>query len=250
MNIKNPELIKRLATFKPFFQLKPVITAAGQFIPTDWSRGIFMDPAILKLVAKEFVEMIDFSKIDVIAGIELQGVTIAASLALETGKPMVIVREKPKREGCSPVIGDVNFLFPGVRTLLVDDLMAYGGTKEARTLLLEERGATVTDMAVVIQARCVPPTEQLESYDYTATEWLTKRQIILHSLIFHHELGQLQEQADTISLELCAIIQENANGPYWEKADNLERLYELMKKEKVKIEDFVLQFMKEHGVSI
>ena len=250
-NIGNQELLGRLATFKPLFLLKPTIVSSGQFISVDYSRGVLQEPAILRLMAKEFARLIDFGTIDVVAGIELQGVTLATAIAFETGKPMVIVREKPKRPGRSPVIGDVNFIQQGVRVLLVDDLMAYGGTKEERTKLLEERGAKVTDVAVFIKIKSTPPTKPLiPAYNYSASEWLEKRGIQLHALIDHGELGKLQAKVGTISQELCDIIQENANGPYWEETKNLTRVYELMKREGVPIEEFVLKFMKEHGVNI
>lgn len=250
-NIQNQELLGRLARFRPLFQLKPVVVSSGQFIPVDFSRGVLQEPAILRLMAQEFARLVDFSVIDVIAGIELQGVTLATAISFETGKPMVIVREKPKRPGRSPIVGDVNFIHDGVRVLLVDDLMAYGGTKEERAKLLEERGAKVTDVAVFFKIRSVPPTKPLiPMYNYGAEEWLAKRRIKLHVLIDYDELGKLQAQAGTISQELCDIMQENANGPYWEKAENLTRVYELMKKEGVVMEEFVVKFMREHGVVI
>ncbi|MBI2552659.1 hypothetical protein HYW17_05165 [Candidatus Uhrbacteria bacterium] len=251
MNIKNPELIQKLATFKPLFQLKPTIVATGQFIPVDWSRGVIQEPEILKLMAKEFFRLIDFSIIDVVAGIELQGVTLATAIALETGKPMVIVREKPKRPGRSPIVGDVNFISAGVRVLLVDDLMAYGGTKEERIKLLEERGAKVTDIAVFIKVLPTPPNKPLiPSYNFKAAEWLQERGIGLHYLIDYPELARLQLAAGVISQELCEIEQKNSDGPYWERGENLLRVYKLMKKEGVPIEEFVVQFMKEHGVEV
>lgn len=251
MSIKNPELIQKLTAFKPLFQLKPVVVSSGQFIPVDYSRGVLQEPAILRLMAQEFARLVDFSAVDVVAGIELQGVTLATAIAFEAGRPMVIVREKPKRPGRSPIVGDVNFIHDGVRALLVDDLMAYGGTKEARTKLLEERGAKVTDVAVFIKIRSVPPTKPLiPAYNYSASEWLEKCKIHLHALIDYGELGKLQASAGTISQELCDIIQENANGPYWEDGKNLQKVYELMKREGVPIEEFVVNFMKEYGVKL
>lgn len=253
MNIKNPELIKLLANFKPFFSLTPSITTNGQFIPVAWSRGILLEPNILRLLAKEFLPLIDWNKIDVIAGIELQGVSLATALSLETNKPMVIAREKPKRVGRSAIVGDVNFIFPGCRVLLVDDLMAYGGTKEIRIKLLEEKNAKVDDLAVFIYAEAIPPTKPLSAtsdYDNAGVAWLKKRGVKLYLLIDYAELGKLQFEAGTISKDLFEVLKTNTDGPYWEKAENLERLYGLMKKENAPIEDFVLQFMKEHGVKI
>ena len=247
MAIKNNELTSRLANFKNLFLLSPVIVSSGQFIPADWSRGVLQDPAIAKLVAAELAGQIDLSSIDVIAGIELQGVPLAMAMALETGKPMVIVREKPKRPGRSPIIGDVNFLHEGSRALLVDDLMAYGGTKEDRAKMLEERGGRVTDIAVFSHVRCTPPTQRTEGYNYDAESWLTERGIKLHPLLWHHELADLQANTGTISKELCEFIHHNADGPYWENPDNIRRLLDYMKRENVPILDHVLEHARKWG---
>lgn len=248
MNIKNSELIKLLANFKSLFVVKPQIVAVGQFAVVQWSRGILLEPHILRLVAKEFLRMLDFSDIDVIAGIELQGVPLATAIALETNKPMVMVREKPKRVGRSAVVGDINFIFPGARVLLVDDLLAYGGTKEARTKILSAQGAVVTDSAVFVYAPCIPPTKGMAEYDFCAEDWLKQHNIHSHVLIDYVELGQLQFEAGNITKEVLEMIKENTNAPYWEDPVHLKWLYDYMLKENIPIEDFVLEFMKEHGV--
>lgn len=254
MNIKNKELIKRMATFKPLFKINPQVVGSGQLIAAEWSRGILLEPTNLRLIAKEFLSLIDFNQIDIIAGIELQGVYLATAIALEANKPMVIVREKPKRLGRSAVVGDVNFIFPGARALLVDDLMSFGGTKEARTKILEAKGAKVTDVAVFLYASGIPPTKRIsggnEEYIFTAQEWLRERNIRLHQLIELSELARLQMEAGIITQEMFDFIKENPNGPYWENTENLTRLYEYMRRNNLPVEDFVLQFMKEYGVSV
>lgn len=248
--IKNPELIKRLATFKPLFAVKPQVVSSGQFAVIQWSRGLLLEPNVLRLLAKEFLPLIDWAKIDVIAGIELQGVPLATAISLETNKPMVIVREKPKRVGRSAIVGDTNFIFPGARILLVDDLMAYGGTKEQRTKILAEQGAVVTDSAVFLYAPCIPSTKGAVEYDLCAEDWLKKHNIRSHALIDYIELGRLQFEAGTVSKEMFEFLKENTNAPYWENAENLTRLYEYMKKNNLPVEEFVAQHMKEHGVKI
>ncbi|KKW00750.1 MAG: hypothetical protein UY34_C0022G0015 [Parcubacteria group bacterium GW2011_GWA2_48_9] len=72
MNIQNPELIKRLGTFPNLYTLVPVLTSYG-LIPADFSRGVVGEPAILRLIAEEFTRLIDFSEVDVVAGIDLSG---------------------------------------------------------------------------------------------------------------------------------------------------------------------------------
>lgn len=109
MKIKNKELIERLGKFQNLYTLVPVLTSYG-LIPADFSRGVVSEPTILRLMTEEFKRLIDFSEIDVIAGVDLSGVTLATAMSLATGKPMVIVREKSKRPGRPTIVGDVNFL--------------------------------------------------------------------------------------------------------------------------------------------
>lgn len=253
MNIKNLELIKRLTEFKGVFSLRPSINKAGMFAPTAWSRGIILEPKILRLLAQEFLHLVDLTSIDVIAEIELQGIPLATALAIESGKPMVMVREKAKRVGRSAIVGEENFLFPGAKALLVDDLMAFGGTKENCVRLLEERGVIVSDLAVFIFTDVILPAKLLnidEGYNFNALVWLKQKNIKLYSLIDFIELARLQFEAGTISEELFSFVKEQVNGPYWEDTGHLKTVYDYALKNNIKLDDFVLQFMKEHGVKI
>ncbi|WP_375396044.1 adenine phosphoribosyltransferase [uncultured Sphingomonas sp.] len=102
------------------------------------------------------------SDFDQIAGIEARGFVFGAALAHRLGKGMVLVRKKNKLPGA--VIG-VNYaleygedrveihadaVIPGARILLVDDLIATGGTALAAAQLFRVAGASVTQAAFVI----------------------------------------------------------------------------------------------------
>jgi adenine phosphoribosyltransferase len=102
------------------------------------------------------------SDFDLIAGIEARGFVFGAALAHRLTKGMVLIRKKNKLPGA--VIG-VNYALeygedrveihadavrPGARILIVDDLIATGGTALAAAQLLRAAGAAVTHAAFVI----------------------------------------------------------------------------------------------------
>ncbi len=99
---------------------------------------------------------------DLIAGIEARGFVFGAALARQLGCGLLLLRKRNKLPG--RVIG-INYALeygqdriemhadavrPGARVLLVDDLIATGGTALAGVELLRSAGAEVTDASFVI----------------------------------------------------------------------------------------------------
>ncbi|ASJ13580.1 orotate phosphoribosyltransferase [Thermococcus thioreducens] len=101
---------------------------------------------IARLMAKKVKELgIEFDRI---AGPELGAVPIATALSLETGKPLVVVRKKPKGHGTgSQIEGEVK---PGERILLVEDVTTTGGSVLKAAEVLERAGAEIVAISVVV----------------------------------------------------------------------------------------------------
>jgi len=98
-----------------------------------------------------------------VAGIEARGFVVAAPLALELGVGFVPVR-KPGKLPAETVREDYDLEYgtdalevhadacaPGERILVVDDVLATGGTAAAATRLLRGVGAEVTGLGVLIE---------------------------------------------------------------------------------------------------
>ncbi len=123
-------------------------------------------------------------KPDVLAGIESRGFLLAAPLALALGTGFVMLRKKGKLPGITvrhtysleygtdtiEVQGDA--IDKGARVVLVDDLLATGGTMAAAVTLLEQVGAVVPAAACIIELtflegrkRLPVPVEALLQYD-------------------------------------------------------------------------------------
>lgn len=101
------------------------------------------------------------AKVDLIAGIEARGFIVAGALAQQQGCGVLPVRKAGKlppptlRRSYELEYGDAEIEVPvgvldGKRVLLVDDVLATGGSLRAAAELLAEGGATVIGMSVVV----------------------------------------------------------------------------------------------------
>ncbi|MGY1856263.1 adenine phosphoribosyltransferase [Modestobacter sp. SYSU DS0290] len=100
---------------------------------------------------------------DVVAGVEARGFLLAAAVAVRTGTGVVPIRKAGKlpRErvsadyaleyGTATLELHTDSIRPGQRVLLVDDVLATGGTLGAAVALLEQLGGVVTAVSVVIE---------------------------------------------------------------------------------------------------
>ncbi len=124
--------------------------------------GILRHPDAFKYSIDRMVEIYSSKHIDAVAGIESRGFIFAAPFAERLGIPLILIRKKGKLPGktysCKYALeyasaeievhcADVQ---KGQNVLLVDDLIATGGTLNAAKNLLEQGGAVVTDVFGVI----------------------------------------------------------------------------------------------------
>ena len=105
----------------------------------------------------------EWSEIDALAGIESRGFILGAALAIRRGKGFVLVRKQGK---LPPPVVDVAYALEygsgvlemqrgGGRLLLIDDVLATGGTMTAAADLCERAGYEVRALAVLIDLNLV-----------------------------------------------------------------------------------------------
>ena len=112
---------------------------------------------------------------DLIAGVEARGFLFGAALAQLTGKGLVIVR-KPGKLPAATIGHDYDLEYgtdrlelhadavaPGTRVLLVDDVLATGGTAEAAVTLLRKAGAIVDRALFVMELDGLPGAARLKA---------------------------------------------------------------------------------------
>ena len=117
------------------------------------------------------------ARIDMVLGIEARGFIFAPTLAYALGAGFVPVR-KPKKlpAECVSVTYDLEYgtdslemhrdaIDSGHRVLIVDDLLATGGTASAVAKLVEQVGGTVAGVGAVIELTFLNPRSKLAGYD-------------------------------------------------------------------------------------
>jgi adenine phosphoribosyltransferase len=112
---------------------------------------------------RQLEEVVAAFKPDVLAGIESRGFLVAAPLALELGLGFQMIRKKGKLPGATiSHTYDLEYgtdtieiqegaVRPGQRVVIVDDLLATGGTLKASSDLLTQIGATVAGAACIME---------------------------------------------------------------------------------------------------
>jgi adenine phosphoribosyltransferase len=123
---------------------------------------LLKDPVGFRITINEFVHRYTTAKLDKVAGIESRGFIIGAALAYRLGVGFVPIRKKGKlpaetvghdyelEYGFDRIELHVDAITKGERVLLVDDLIATGGTAEAAIKLIEKMGGTVVEVCAVI----------------------------------------------------------------------------------------------------
>ena len=156
-------------------------------VPDFPKEGIlFKDITPLLTDGKTFRQAIDAiaaqwadKKIDVVVGVEARGFIFASALAYKLGAGVVIVRKPGKlpyktysitydlEYGTDSLEIHQDAIQPGQNALIVDDLLATGGTVKAVTELLQKFDATTAGIAFLIELAFLNGREKLTDYELT-----------------------------------------------------------------------------------
>lgn len=130
---------------------------------------------------QDLVKDVDF---DVVVGAESRGFIFGTPIAYNLHKPMVLIRKKGKlpwktvsvdyalEYGTATLEMHKDSFKPGARVLIVDDLMATGGTAKAMIELVEKMGGVVAGVLVLMELKGLKGREALKGYDvYSAIEY-------------------------------------------------------------------------------
>lgn len=158
----------------------PIIDKDGyEYLVHPISNGVpMLDPALLREVVVGIVRNADLN-VDTIVAPEAMGIHVATALSLQTDIPLVVIRKREyglpdevalqKSTGYSSSEMYINDIEPGDRVLIVDDLLSTGGTLAAITEALDDIGADVADIVVVLRK---VGDSALKETDYEATSLL------------------------------------------------------------------------------
>jgi adenine phosphoribosyltransferase len=135
---------------------------------------LLKDPIGLRATIQEIVHRYQDIKIDKVAGIESRGFIVGTPVAYELNRGFVPIRKRGKlpaetlgrdyelEYGSDRIEIHLDAIQKGDRVLLVDDLIATGGTAEAAVKLIEDMGGIVVECCFVIDLPDVGGRARLE----------------------------------------------------------------------------------------
>ncbi len=134
---------------------------------------VLKDPVLLNQVVDYFYYQLKDKKVQYVAGIESRGFIFASALAYKLGAGFVPVRKKGKlpgsvesheydlEYGTDTIEMHTDAIEPGSRVVLIDDLLATGGTAAASCKLLEKLKAELVSILFLIELEFLHGRERL-----------------------------------------------------------------------------------------
>ncbi|MBP3604877.1 MAG: adenine phosphoribosyltransferase [Lachnospiraceae bacterium] len=139
--------------------------------------SVLQDADGLKLAIDSMIALLDGIEFDVIVGTESRGFIFGVPIAYVLGKPFIPARKKGKlpcetismqydlEYGSAEIEMHKDAILPGQKVVLVDDLIATGGTIEACARLVEALGGEVVKLIFLMELAGLKGREKLQKYD-------------------------------------------------------------------------------------
>ena len=147
--------------------VKDGVVKAGNVLKVDSFLNHQMDIALMEEIGREFKRRFADKAVTKVLTIEASGIGIAAFVAKEFGVPLVFAKKKKSinidgdlyiaeippstKKSVSQVIISKRFLSAGDCVLIVDDILANGGSLQGLVSLVESAEATVAGLGIVIE---------------------------------------------------------------------------------------------------
>ncbi|MFC4439101.1 MULTISPECIES: hypoxanthine/guanine phosphoribosyltransferase [Natrialbaceae] len=140
----------------------PIIDKDGyEYLVHPISNGVpMLDPALLREVVVEVMKTADLD-VDKIVAPEAMGIHLATAVSLQTDVPLVVIRKRPyglegevslhQETGYSESEMYINDISEGDRVVVIDDMLSTGGTLAAICESLDDIGAEIADIVVVMR---------------------------------------------------------------------------------------------------
>ncbi len=138
--------------------------------------SVLQDADGLHLAVDTMQGLVEDLEFDVVAGPESRGFIFGTPIAYNMRKPFVLIRKKGKlpcetveisydlEYGQATIEMHKDSIKPGQKVLIVDDLIATGGTTEAMIKLVERLGGEVVGVVVLIELKGLNGREKIKGY--------------------------------------------------------------------------------------
>lgn len=138
---------------------------------------LLAEPRAFQYAVDRLAEHYPADKVDVVAAAEARGFLFAAPLALQLRKPLVPLRKPGKlphkthslryelEYGSAELHVHIDAVAPQARVLLIDDLLATGGTMEASCQLIQKAGGRVVGCAFLVELAFLGGRARLQPHE-------------------------------------------------------------------------------------
>ena len=135
------------------------------------------NPSLVREVVNELVRCFEAQQVDAIVGVEARGFIFGSALAYRIKKGFVPIRKPGKlpattvseeyslEYGTDKIEMHVDAIKEGDRVLLIDDLLATGGTMAAACSLIEKAGGKVAECSFLIELAFLNGRDKLKGHD-------------------------------------------------------------------------------------
>lgn len=139
---------------------------------------LLKDPLGFRLTVDDFVKHYKGMDFDLVVGIESRGFILGAAIAYALGKGFVPIRKPGKlpaetiseeytlEYGTDKLEIHTDAISAGTNVILIDDLLATGGTAEAAAKLLKKLGADILEIGVVVDLPDIGGRKRLQDQGY------------------------------------------------------------------------------------
>jgi adenine phosphoribosyltransferase len=140
---------------------------------------LLKDPVGLKICIDEFIQRYQAQDIDIVVGIDSRGFILGGAIAYLLGKGFVPVRKKGKlpaetekeeyalEYGTDTIEIHKDAIEKGQKVLIIDDLIATGGTALAAARLVKKLGGEVVEFGFIVDLPDLGGRKKLEEHGYS-----------------------------------------------------------------------------------
>ena len=153
---------------------------------------------MVKYLQNEIMKDVGLENFDSLVSVPTGGLVIASALAIETVKPLIYVRSKPKDYGTSKSIeGKIH---DGLKVVMIDDVATTGGSVVNGIKALKEANVEVKDAYVIVN--------RMEGAD----EALKEQGVTLHTIADVMQITKALHEENLVNDEILQKVQDQINA--------------------------------------
>lgn len=149
---------------------------------------------MVKFLQNEIIKDIGLDKFDSIVSVPTGGLVIASALAIETVKPLIYVRSKPKDYGTSKSVEGK--IWEGMKVVMIDDVATTGGSVVNGIKSLKEAKIKVNDAYVIVN--------RMEGADNA----LKEQGVTMHSITNVMDITKSLHEQNLVGDDILQKVQE------------------------------------------